>query len=176
MTLYGSYKVKEPFPMASKNRLIKRIGGQRSTRPASLKSQVSSGGVLYKKQDGQIEVVMIVPKGRNVLTLPKGLLDEGEEPYTTALREVREETGLSGRIIEKIGEVSYWFYIKEENVRCKKTVHYFLMEYEKGDTRDHDWEVQEVLWLPIDEAIQKATYKTDREILKKAKELIIRNG
>ncbi len=147
----------------------------KNTRPASLRFQISSGGVLFKKGPEGIYVCMIRPKGKLVLTLPKGLVDSGEEPELTALREVREETGLQGRIIEKLGEVSYWFYIREENTRCKKTVHFYLMEYEKGDLKDHDWEVEEALWLPIDEAIKKARYRTDKEILKKAKEVLERH-
>jgi len=147
----------------------------KNIRPASLKFQISSGGVLFKKGLDGIYVCMIRPKGKPVLTLPKGLVDSGEDPEIAALREVREETGLQGRIIEKLGDVSYWFYIREENTRCKKTVHFYLMEYEKGDLKDHDWEVEEALWLPIDEAIKKVRYRTDKEILKKAKEVLERH-
>ena len=140
------------------------------SKPASLVFQVSAGGVIFKKDNG-VHVCMIIPEGSSVLTLPKGLVDTGESPEVTALREVKEETGLEAKIIKKLGEVSYWFYIKKEqgeNVRCKKTVHFYLMKYIKGSLEDHDREVKEALWLPIDEAIKKAEYKTDREILKKA--------
>lgn len=141
-------------------------------KPLSLKIQVSSGGVLFKKEDGEIKIALIRPKGKDVLTLPKGLVEKNEDPEVTAIREVAEETGFEGRILKKIGDVSYWFQIKEENARCKKTVHFYLIEYTGATPHGHDWEVEEVLWLPIDEAIKRSTYKTDKEIIKRAKELI----
>ncbi len=142
-------------------------------KPQRLKIQVSSGGVLFKKENNDIKIAIIKPKGKKILTLPKGLVEKNESPEVTALREVTEETGLEGKIIKKIGDVSYWFYIKEENAKAKKTVHFYLMEYLKGRPEDHDWEVEEVLWMPVDEAIKRVTYKTDREIIKKARELIL---
>lgn len=99
----------------------------------------------------------------------------GEVPEKTALREVAEETGLKGRIVEKIGEIGYWYYIKSENVKCKKTVHFFLMEYEGGDIANHDWEVDEAIWFPIDEALKKAAYRGEREMIEKARKRLI-NG
>lgn len=145
----------------------------RKDRPASLRIMHSSGGVLFKEVDGGIMVAMIIPKNKRVLTLPKGLIDRGEDPEATALREVREETGMTGEIIKKIGEVSYWFYIKDENTRYKKTVHYYLMRYQSGSPEDHDWEIEEVIWIPLEEALKKASYKTDKEILKKTRDLLM---
>ncbi len=135
----------------------------------SLKTQVSAGGVIFRRNKELIEIAMVSTKKGSVWCLPKGLIDRGEKPEETAVREVKEETGLNGKIIEKLGEITYWYYLKEENVRCKKTVHFFLMEFMGGDISEHDWEVDLVLWLPLDEAIKKATYKGEREILKKAK-------
>ena len=59
--------------------------------------------------------------------------------------------------------------LKEENIKCRKTVHFFLMEYESGDISNRDWEVESVLWFPIGEAIKKATYKGEKEIIERAK-------
>ena len=143
-------------------------------KPAALKTQVSSGGVIFRRYDGSIEVAMVAVKGGNVWCLPKGLIDVGEVPEKTAIREVAEETGLKGRIIEKLGEITYWYYIKEENIKCRKTVHFFLMEYEGGDVSNHDWEVDDASWFPIDEAIEKAGYKSEREMIKKAEEILIK--
>jgi len=143
-------------------------------KPAALKTQVSSGGVIFRRYDGSIEVAMVAVKGGNVWCLPKGLIDKGEVPEKTAIREVAEETGLKGRIIEKLGEITYWYYIKEENIKCRKTVHFFLMEYEGGDVSNHDWEVDDASWFPIDEAIEKAGYKSEREMIKKAEEILIK--
>ena len=139
-------------------------------KPATLKSLVSSGGVIFKRCDNNgIEIAMVSIRGGNIWCLPKGAIDKGEVPEKTAIREVAEETGLNGRIIDKLGDITYWFYIKEENTKCKKTVHFYLMEYESGDTSGHDWEVDSASWIPIDEALKKASYKNEKEIIKLAK-------
>ncbi|NCO68471.1 MAG: NUDIX hydrolase [Nitrospirae bacterium CG_4_10_14_0_8_um_filter_41_23] len=143
-------------------------------KPAALKTQVSSGGVIFRRHDDSIEVAMVAVKGGNVWCLPKGIIDKGEVPEKTAIREVAEETGLKGTIIEKLGEITYWYYIKEENTKCRKTVHFFLMKYEGGDVSNHDWEVDEALWFPIDEALKKASYKGEKEMIKKAEEILIK--
>jgi 8-oxo-dGTP diphosphatase len=142
-------------------------------KPVSLRTQVSSGGVIFKRRDDIVEIALVAVKGGNVWCLPKGLIDKGEAPEKTALREVAEETGLKGRIIEKLGEITYWYYIKEENAKCRKTVHFFLMEYEGGDILMHDWEVDNASWFPIDEALKKVRYKGEKEILEKAREILL---
>jgi 8-oxo-dGTP diphosphatase len=139
---------------------------------ASLKTQVSSGGIIFRKHNDITEIAMVAVKGGNVWCLPKGLIDKGEVPEKTALREVEEETGLKGRIIEKLGEITYWYYIKEENIKCKKTVHFFLMEYEAGDVSKHDREVDNAAWFPIDEALKKASYRGEKVIIEKAREIL----
>jgi len=116
---------------------------------------------------------MVTIKGGSVWCLPKGSIDKGEIPEKTAIREVAEETGLKGRIIDKLGEIIYWFYIREENTKCKKTVQFYLMEFESGDISGHDWEVESASWVPIDEAIQKASYKGEKGIIKLAKEKLL---
>lgn len=143
-------------------------------RPAAIKNQVSSGGVIFRKTNGSVEVALVAVKDGTVWCLPKGLIDKGEETHETAVREVREETGLNGKIISELGDISYWYYIKDQNTRCRKTVHFFLMEYLSGDTADHDSEVKEAAWFPVDEALNKVSYKGDREIMAKAKEIIRR--
>ncbi len=112
---------------------------------------------------------MVSVKGGKIWCLPKGIINSGESPEMTAIREVKEETGLRGKIIEKLGKISYWFFMKEENIKCKKTVHFFLMEYQGGDTSKHDFEVESVSWFPVYEAIKRAGYKSEIEILEKAK-------
>jgi 8-oxo-dGTP diphosphatase len=142
-------------------------------RPAALKTQSSAGGVIFRKHGGQPEVALIAVKGGTVWCLPKGLVDRGETPEETAVREVGEETGLRGRIVDRIGQITYWYYAKEENAKYKKTVSFYLMEFEGGSTADHDFEVDEASWFPIEEAVSKATYKGDREILLKAKDKLL---
>lgn len=135
---------------------------------------LSSGGVIYRRTDNGIEVALISVKGGTVWCLPKGLVEEGENIARTAHREVKEETGLDGKIIEKIDHIEYFYSHKEPGLthRILKIVYFFLMEYTGGDVSEHDKEVDDCRWFPIDEAIDKVEYKDEREILKKAKVMI----
>ena len=99
-------------------------------------------------------------------------IDKGEEPPETALREVREETGLTGKIIEKIGHISYWYFLKDDMMKIHKTVHLYLMKYLRGSTDNHDHEVDEARWYMIDEAVNTLSHKSEREIMKKTKVMI----
>ncbi len=140
-----------------------------------VRTQVSAGGVLYRRSDNALEIAVTRHKdmhGNDVWTLPKGLVETHESPEETALREVEEETGLKGRIVGKVAESTYWFAVPEEGVRYKKTVHFYLMEYVSGDTADHDWEVEEVQWLDPERAMELLSYRGEREILSKALALL----
>jgi len=93
-----------------------------------------------------------------------------------ALREVQEETGLHGRVLERIDKVEYWYRWQEndEPVRYHKLVYFFLIEHQGGDIRDHDFEVDEVRWFPLAEAERVASYESEQEIIHKASELLAR--
>jgi 8-oxo-dGTP diphosphatase len=139
-------------------------------KPASIKYLYSSGGVIFRKSDDHFDVGLIATKNRTVWTLPKGIIDKDESPEMAAVREIQEETGLTGSIVDKLGEKSYWFYLKDENAKCKKTVTYFLLEHVSGETNNFSWEVDEAGWFPLDKAINMLHYKSDKEILIKAAE------
>ena len=141
-------------------------------RPATIKKQISSGGVIFRKEGSDLEIALVAVKEGKVWSLPKGLVEKGEEPPETAVREVREETGLSGKIVKKIGDIAYWYYIKDDNAKCRKTVHFYLLEYVSGTTLDHNWEVDAAEWVRIDDAEDRVSYKGDREIVRKAKEML----
>ena len=111
-------------------------------------------------------------RGGTAWALPKGWVEQGEEPEQTAVREVREETGLQTRVLRKVDEISYQFYSRADHDRISKTVHLFLLECLGGDTADHDTEVEEARWFPIEEAGQRLTYKNEREALEKAAVLL----
>lgn len=137
-------------------------------RPASLKKQKSAGGVIFRKGASGLQIALISVRDGQAWCLPKGIVDGGETTEEAALREVREETGLTGRIIDALGDISYWYVIREENSKYRKTVVFYLMEYMSGNTSDHDIEVDEARWFELDTAVKQVTYKGDRTILETA--------
>jgi 8-oxo-dGTP pyrophosphatase MutT (NUDIX family) len=138
--------------------------------------QISSGGVVFRRIDDNIEIALIAVKDGSVWCLPKGLIEKGEGLARAAHREVREETGMDGKIIKLIDYIKYFYAHKEktEAIRYLKIVYFFLMEYTGGDVKNHDSEVDDCRWFPIDEAIDKIEYKDEKEILKKAKRMMLR--
>ena len=146
-------------------------------KPATIKNRVSSGGVIFRKTSTNgFEIALVAVKRGSIWCLPKGIVEKGESQEETSVREVREETGLSGRVIGKIGNISYWYFIKEENAKCRKTVHFYLLEYLDGSTLDHNWEVDNAVWFSLDEAVERVSYQGDRNIVKKAKEMLLKKN
>lgn len=146
----------------------RRSASSVKSRASKVRRQVSSGGVIFRMEGEKIEIALISLREGSVWCLPKGLVEKGEDPEATALREVREETGLLGKSLEKLGEVEYWFYEKEVRSRIHKTVHFYLLEYQGGRLEDHDSEVEEVRWYPAEEALTLMTYQNEREVVEKA--------
>jgi 8-oxo-dGTP pyrophosphatase MutT (NUDIX family) len=140
---------------------------------AGITRHFSAGGVIYRLGAAGIEVALAArtdSNGQRVWCLPKGLIEPGEKAEATAQREVQEETGLLGEVEAKLGDIQYWYRTGES--RVFKKVSFFLLRYLRGDVADHDHEMEEVRWLPLGEAISLASYKTEREILQKAAELL----
>lgn len=120
------------------------------------------------RQDDRLEVCLINPVGRRVWGLPKGGVEPGETPPQTALREVAEETGMSGVVERELGSIDYWFYARDRGGRVHKTVHYFLVRATGGTTEAHDHEVREARWVDVRDALRLMTYPNEREMVRKA--------
>jgi ADP-ribose pyrophosphatase YjhB (NUDIX family) len=134
--------------------------------------EFSAGGVLVRRMRGRTWVAAIRPRGKpeGVWALPKGLVDAGERPAETALREVREETGCQGELDVKLGDVRYVYTWKGE--RIFKIVSFYLVRWKRGRLGALDpameREVAEARWLPLDEAPRLLAYKGEREMAEKA--------
>jgi 8-oxo-dGTP pyrophosphatase MutT (NUDIX family) len=110
-----------------------------------IKRAVSAGGIIFKKDKEEIWVALISPR-EGVWALPKGLVEK-EKKEETAIREVFEETGLKGKLLDELGYIDYWFFDKREMAKIHKYVYFYLLEYEEGTTKNHDWEVLEAKWF-----------------------------
>jgi 8-oxo-dGTP pyrophosphatase MutT (NUDIX family) len=129
----------------------------------STEREESFGGVVVHEGN----VLVITPAGRpQIATLPKGGAEQGEPPEATAQREVREETGVEARVLERLGDVRYRY--RRRGVRVDKTVGFYLCEYVGGDTADHDHEVDDARWVPIEQARTELTYPGEREMIERA--------
>ncbi|MEM1551985.1 MAG: NUDIX hydrolase [Candidatus Bathyarchaeia archaeon] len=129
----------------------------------------ASGGVIFRKVNDEFEVALCLKKREKVWCLPKGLIEKGESAEETALREVKEETGLDGEIIDKIGEAHYKFFRKQQYF---KIVHFYLLKHVGGLPSNHGVEVDDVRWFKLSEALRVLAYAEEREILEKADKIL----
>ena len=127
--------------------------------------EFSSGGLVIRNMRGRPHLAVVRVRDE-ILALPKGHPEEGESMKEAALREVREETGLTGEIEQKLGDVRYWYARGGE--RIFKVVSFYLLRYVSGRIADHDHEVEEALWIPLDEAPGRLAYGGEREMARTA--------
>jgi 8-oxo-dGTP pyrophosphatase MutT (NUDIX family) len=125
--------------------------------------ETSYGGVVVRGD----EVLVITPAGkRRVTGLPKGGPNPGESGEQTAAREVREETGVTATVREPLGDVNYWY--RRGGRRVYKTVHFYLCDYVSGSTDDHDHEVENARWMPLEDARTALSYPGERALIERA--------
>jgi 8-oxo-dGTP pyrophosphatase MutT (NUDIX family) len=145
----------------------------KSTR-LPVREQVSAGGVVFRGEKDRVEVVIVSVGGQNRWQLPKGLVESGEKPEVTAVREAREEAGVESEIVQHLETIEYWYagLDRGERVRFHKHVHFYLLRFTAGDTADHDWEVNEARWIPIGEAARQLTFDSERRVMERAAQLL----
>jgi 8-oxo-dGTP pyrophosphatase MutT (NUDIX family) len=158
--------------------------------------EISSGGVVLHKISGVWSIAAIEPRKDDLsegssptsaspkrwakkasLALPKGLVDPGEKPEQTALREVREETGIRARIITKLTDIKY-VYVRTwgDRERVFKVVSFYLFRYESGRIDDVTdamrIEVKRALWVPLDDAPKLLAYSNERKVIRLAQSYV----
>jgi 8-oxo-dGTP pyrophosphatase MutT (NUDIX family) len=174
----GSKKVPaaNPTPTAKKRHVsAANAGSARKTgRRLPTTREVSAGGVVYRRNDdGTVDVVLAsrrTRRGELAWGLAKGGIETGESRQDAATREVQEETGLRAEIEADLGDTKY-IYVWED-VRIRKTVHFFLMRLTGGNIDDRDDEMEEIRWFPLERALKRAAYRGEREVLARAVELL----
>jgi 8-oxo-dGTP pyrophosphatase MutT (NUDIX family) len=129
--------------------------------------EFSAGGVVVRGD----EMIVIVPvkrdsNGNRVLGLPKGHPDGRETAEQAATREVAEETGVTAELIEPLGETKYTY--ERKGRRRAKRVAFFLFRYVSGDLGDHDHEIEDARWMPLEEAARSLSYAGEREMVQRA--------
>lgn len=176
-------------------------GDTNRSQKGRIERPVSAGGVVYRLTDGTVETVLCgrllstrppqkeegaatnpgpatggrteIKSGEEVRwSLAKGTPDADETLEETALREVREETGLDVELQAPIKSIDYWFADRAVDVRYHKTVHFYLMVPVGGDTSLHDPEFDVVEWFPSEKALEVLQYPNEAEVLRRALELI----
>ena len=173
-----------------------KLAPKSSQKP--LAREFSAGGVVFKKvqnQNHKFQTLWLVRKQAvfkdspyaNIWSLPKGLLDDEEEGgagplargekrakeedlQNTAIKEVKEEGGVEARIVKKVGTLRYFF--NSPRGKVLKFVTFYLMKWTRDLPEGHDQETEEVAWLSYEEVRKRLTYKSEKEILEKAKKIL----
>ena len=145
-----------------------------STTKVETLDQISAGGVAFRWQDSNLEIAIVCVRPKLRWQLPKGIVDPGESPAMTAVREVKEEAGIETELIKLIETIEYWYRSVKNGrpVRFHKFVHFYLLEYTGGDVLNHDHEVEESRWVSFDDAVEMLAFESERGVVVKAQEMI----
>jgi 8-oxo-dGTP pyrophosphatase MutT (NUDIX family) len=140
---------------------------------------VSAGGVVLAELRPDAPVALVAHRsvrGSLQWTLPKGAREEGETVTETALREVREETGLEAELIGPLDTIDYWFVWAPERTRYHKFVHYFLMRLVGGDFSQRDHEMEDAAWFEPAEARRRMSFANERKLLDLVPDVLATQG
>jgi len=135
--------------------------------------ETSAGGLVVDVSTRPARAALIARRtrrGRLEWVLPKGHLEPGETAAVAAVREVAEETGITGVVVQPLGTIDYWFVA--DGQRVHKTVHHFLLEAASGSLSDEDIEVEEVAWVPLAEAVTRLAHADEQALVRRAGELL----
>jgi 8-oxo-dGTP pyrophosphatase MutT (NUDIX family) len=155
--------------------------------------EISAGGVVVLRTPKGWQMAAIEPNHqpppgppvdarrktsqKMLLALPKGLVDPGEKPEQTAVREVAEETGLKATPVVKLGDIKY-FYVRTwgDKERVFKVVSFYLLRYESGEidsvSEDMRIEVKRALWIPLEDAVRQLAYKGEKDMIRRAQDYL----
>jgi len=167
----GAKRSSTPKTQGGRSKQAAKRGARRPKIPTT--REVSAGGVVYRRGDDGIEVVLAsrrTRRGQLAWGLAKGGIERGETKEGAAIREVREETGMIAEIEADLGDTKYMYVW--DDIRIRKTVHFFLMRHTGGNVEDRDDEMEEIRWFPLERAIKRAAYRGERDMLVKASELL----
>jgi 8-oxo-dGTP pyrophosphatase MutT (NUDIX family) len=136
--------------------------------------ETSAGGLVVDGVDGPDRRAALIGRidrrGRLLWSLPKGHVEAGETAEDAAIREVMEETGITGRVVAPLGTIDFWFIA--DGRRIHKTVHHFLLVATAGELSDADIEVDEVEWVPLADVASRLAYADERRLVEQVPKLL----
>jgi len=143
-----------------------------------MEREFSAGGLVVRNMRGRPFLATVLVKDGTVYALPKGHIEPGEKGPDAAVREVREETGLEADVVEKLGDVKYWYVRKwSDGERVFKVVSFFLLRYRSGSISDYQRaEVDGAEWIPLEDAPAVLIYRGERDMAQLALSKLAESG
>ena len=159
----------------NRNRMKQRNDGPKPPlrnrkRTKRMQKEHSAGGIVFREDNGQVVVLVTQSSAHDGWIFPKGHLEHGETSSDAALREVKEETGVDARILERVGTISYGFRVRGRQIA--KTALFYLMEYVGGKTSDESPEVRAVTWVPLGKVAGTLSYANEAGLWARAQGLL----